>query len=168
MEANRERITSTMRISLCPFSYRPSYYLRHPLVFLKEIRTLVVNAYHRMRYGYAWVDLWNMDDYLGQLVPNMLRDLANKSSGYPCTDEFPDPETYKVYLRALAILFLIAEEDDEKGARTRLSDLHAPKYPIVESLYEDARAFIDNDISKLIIFAYAKLGEAAAYGLLWD
>lgn len=168
MEANGKRPTGAMRISLCPFSYRPSYYLRHPLVFLREIKILVANAYHRMRYGFAWVDLWNMDDYLGQLIPNMLKELANRSSGYPCTDEFPDPETYKVYLRALAILFLIAGEDDKKGARTRLSDLHAPEYPIVERLYEDARAFIDNDISQFTVFVYTKLGEAAAYGLLWD
>lgn len=158
------------------FSYRGGYYWRHPRKFVREVRILVANAYHRMRYGFAWVDLWNMDDYLGQLVPNMLRELAARSCGYPGNEDFPNDDVYKAYLNALACLFEYAQidmfDEDYEGARTCVLELRMPEYPLVEQLYADARAYIGDDIPnwkyKLTEFVYRKLGEASARGLLWD
>lgn len=86
-------------------SYSTRYYLTHPWKYFKDIKTLISNARHRMRCGYAWVDLWNMDDYLGQLIPNMLHELADRSCGWPQSDEHPEFENWQTELHILASLF---------------------------------------------------------------
>lgn len=152
---------SSKPISLCVFSYRKSYYLTHPLCFVRELWTGIKNAWHRMRYGFAWVDLYNMDTYLGQLVPSMLKELAARSCGTPYDIE---EEEYKAYLAALAYLFEVANIDSEyKGARM---ELHDEKFSSVERLYARAKTAIENDL--LINFVYEELGALAARGWLWD
>lgn len=164
---------STKPISLCVFSYRKSYYLTHPLCFMKELWIGVKNAYHRMKYGWAWVDLWNMDTYLGQLIPSMLRELAARSCGTPYDME---EEEYKAYLVALAYLFELANidefDDDYEGARTSLLGLHDEKFSSVERLYARAKVVIKDEpinwTPSLMQFCYTELGALAARGWLWD
>ena len=160
-------------IELYAFSYKKSYYLRHPLVFVREIKVLAQNAWHRMRYGFAWVDLWNMDTYLGKLVPSMLRELAERSCGTPADIE---EEEYKAYLMALAHLFELTGIyefcEDYECARTSLLNAHDEKFSSVERLYARAKAAIEEDPKNwtvpLIQFCYTELGALAARGWLWD
>lgn len=158
---------SSKPISLCVFSYKKSYYLTHPLCFIKELWIGAKNAYHRMRYGFAWGDLWNMDTYLGQLVPSMLRELAERSCGTPYGIE---EEEYKAYLVALAYLFEITNidkfDEEYEGARTSLLELHDEKFSSVERLYARAKVAAKDDL--LINFVYEELGALAARGWLWD
>lgn len=154
---------STKPISLCVFSYRKSYYLTHPLCLVKELWIGAKNAWHRMRYGWAWGDVWNMDTYLGQLVPSMLRELATGSCGTPYD---VTGEEYKAYLMALAHLFEVANIDQFECARTSLLELHDEKFSSVERLYARAKAAAKDNL--LINFVYEELGALAARGWLWD
>lgn len=164
---------NTKPISLCLFSYKKSYYLTHPFCFIKELWIGAKNAYHRMRYGWAWGDVWNMDTYLGQLVPSMLRELATGSCGTPYD---VTGEEYKAYLMALAHLFELTGIyefcEDYEGARTSLLELHDEKFSSVERLYARAKAAIEDDLEHwtipLIQFCYTELGALAARGWLWD
>ena len=164
---------STKPISLCVFSYKKSYYLTHPLCFVKELWIGAKNAYHRMRYGWAWGDVWNMDTYLGQLVPSMLKELATESCGTPYD---ATGEEYKAYLMALAHLFELTGIyefcEDYEGARTSLLNAHDEKFSSVERLYARAKAAIEDDPKHwtvpLIQFCYTELGALAARGWLWD
>lgn len=161
------------RIPYYAFSYRKSYYLTHPLKFLGEIRTLISNVKHRLLYSWDWPSLWNMDNFLGQLIPSMLRELATRSCGTPYDTE---EEEYKAYLMAFAYLFEIAnidEFDDEyEGARTSLLRLHDEKFSSVERLYARAKAVIKDEptnwTAPLMQFCYTELGALAARGWLWD
>ena len=160
-------------IELYAFSYKKSYYLRHPLVFVREIKVLAQNAWHRMKYGFAWVDLWNMDTYLGKLVPSMLRELAERSCGTPADIE---EEEYKAYLMALAHLFELTGIyefcENYECARASLLNAHDEKFSSVERLYARAKAAIEEDPKNwtvpLIQFCYTELGALAARGWLWD
>lgn len=158
---------SSKPISLCVFSYKKSYYLTHPFLFIKELWIGARNAYHRMRYGFAWIDLYNMDTYFGQLIPSMLRELAERSCGTPCDIE---EEEYKAYLMALARLFEIANidkfDEEYEGARTSLLKLHDEKFSSVERLYARAKVAAKDDL--LTNFIYEELGALAARGWLWD
>lgn len=164
---------STKPISLCVFSYKKSYYLTHPLCFVKELWIGAKNAYHRMRYGWAWGDVWNMDTYLGQLVPSMLKELATGSCGTPYDTT---GEEYKAYLMALAYLFELTGIyefcEDYEGARTSLLNAHDEKFSSVERLYARAKAAIEDDPKHwtvpLIQFCYTELGALATRGWLWD
>lgn len=89
-------------ISLCLFSYRKSYYLTHPWKFFKELWVGAKNAYHRMRYGYAYVDAWNMCDAWCLMGANMCIHLAQHGSAYPGTEPFETPEKWRDHLYNLA------------------------------------------------------------------
>lgn len=121
---------------------------------------------HRAKYGWARSDVWDMDMYLGRIVPEMLRELAANCSAYPGNGEFPTMESYVGYLNGLALVFEIARVDryskEYEEAQSRLQGLHS-EIGVVERLYARAKA-ADN----LVEFAYAELGVAAAKGLLWD
>ena len=161
------------RIPFYAFSYKKSYYLIHPLKFLKEIRTLISNVKHRLLYSWDWPSLWNMDSFLGQLIPSMLRELAERSCGTPYDFE---EEEYKAYLMALAHLFELTGIyefcEDYEGARTSLLNAHDEKFSSVERLYARAKAAIEDDPKHwtvpLIQFCYTELGALAARGWLWD
>ena len=159
------------------FLYKKSYYLTHPWKFFRDLKVLWTNAWHRMKYGYAWVDLWNMDSYLGQLVPAMLKELAKRSSGYPASNECPDMETYREYLYKLAVLWEYAHLDpfgnqDEYMSIPSVIELSHSDNALVERLIARARAAI-KDTGKewqaaLARFVYTELGALVAKGWLWD
>ena len=41
------------------------------------------HAYQRVRYGFSYRDVWNIDFWFLEVVPNMLEELANTTIGYP-------------------------------------------------------------------------------------
>lgn len=93
------------------FSYSKRYYLTHPWAWFKDLRIGIKNFWHRGRTGWAWVDLWNTDTYLGQLLPNMLEELAERSHGWPQSEEYPTFEDWQCELRVLAKLLNILNID---------------------------------------------------------
>lgn len=163
-------------IGVCAFSYRKMYYIKRPWKFFREIKIAVRNYWHRARCGYAWVDLWNMDNYLGQLIPNMLRELSKRACGYPGTEEYPTPEVYQEYLELLATLFEnlnIDEFDPEyEEVGRKLLEMKEPDNFISKQLLDGAKDAVRENpkywSTPLMKYVYQKLGEAAAKGLLWD
>lgn len=161
------------RIPYYAFSYKKSYYLTHPLKFLGELRILISNVRHRILYSWDWAALWNMDSFLGQLIPSMLRELAAKSCGTPYD---VTEDEYNAYLRALAYLFELAGvdpfDDEYEGARTSLLGLHDEEFSSVERLYARAKAVVKDEpknwTDPLTQFCYTELGALAARGWLWD
>lgn len=41
------------------------------------------HAYQRVRYGFSYRDVWNIDFWFLEVVPNMLEELANTTISYP-------------------------------------------------------------------------------------
>ena len=146
-------------IPLSLFFYSTRHYLTHPWLFFKELWIGAKNAYHRARYGWCWVDLWNMDTYLDALIPNMLDELANRSCGWPSSPEWPRFEDWTAELHTLATLwrlcgqvtdiFVQEKEEFDKGfaayrAGVPLQPIqHLPFYNEYV-LSEDEVAAIDN------------------------
>ena len=130
------------------------------------MRMEVEERRQRAKDGWGRSEGWEMDMYLGRIVPEMLRELAANCSAYPGSGEFSTMETYVGYLNGLALVFEIARVDryseEYEKAQSRLKGLHS-EIGVVERLYARAKA-ADN----LVEFAYAELGVAAAKGLLWD
>ena len=55
----------------------------NPIKSLKRWVRNVKRAYHRIRYGYCDMDVWSIDWWFLNVVPNMLEDLKNTVHGYP-------------------------------------------------------------------------------------
>lgn len=90
------------KIPVYLFSYRKSYYWAHPFKFVKELWTGAKNLWHRARYGYAYVDAWNMNSAWCEMGANMLLHLSKYGSAYPGTGEFDTPEKWHDHLEEMA------------------------------------------------------------------
>ena len=80
-----------------PFSTR--YYIFHPHIWIKQLMKNIRNAHMRATRGFCNDDVWCMCDWLLVVLPEMLRQLANQSEGYPYQY---DPEDWKTRLFAIA------------------------------------------------------------------
>ena len=148
------------KIPIHTHSYNTKYYLTHPWYYAKDIVTASRNLYARARKGYAWVDLWNFDDYLGEMVPNALDELADKSNGWPATKDWPEFEDWKAELHLMATLLRLCNVDwfeennnfwktfDEWRDRSILEPIkHLPGYEDY-ILTDDELAQIDAELNK--------------------
>lgn len=99
-------------LNVLKFDCRPAYYVRHPLKFLRELRNNMRNAIMRVRYGWCHYDIWNMDNWMLTVLPEMLRYLAENGCGYPGTDEFPTSEAWENWLKYIAASLESCKEDE--------------------------------------------------------
>ena len=89
-------------LSVWTFSYRKSYYLTHPWKWFKDLYWNIRNFWHRGRYGYAYVDVWNFCDWYPRVAAEALRYMADHHSGYPGVKPYQTPELWENHLRLLA------------------------------------------------------------------
>ena len=89
-------------LSLWTLSYRKSYYITHPWKLFKDIYWNCRNFWHRGRYGYAYVDVWNLGDWAPRVIAEALRYLANHGQGYPGVSPWETPEKWREHLNYLA------------------------------------------------------------------
>ena len=69
-----------------PTGYNKKYLITHPWVWLRSHWHDITNAWERAKKGHSWRDLSNMDDYLYQLIYDMLmamQDEENNCGSYP-------------------------------------------------------------------------------------
>lgn len=55
-----------------------SFYLRHPLKGLKELKYNIRDSYQRIKYGFSYTDMCDMDFWFLETIPTMLRKLAEQ------------------------------------------------------------------------------------------
>ena len=84
------------------FSYSKRYYLTHPHKFIGECFTNLKNAWYRATRGWSYQDLWNMSDYLTDIIIDMLRNLARENHAYPGVEPFETPEKWTSWLYYIA------------------------------------------------------------------
>jgi len=169
-------------------SWSTRYYLTHPWKIVKDWINAGKNLWARARKGYAWVDLWNLDGYLGTMIPNALDELADRSCGSPCNDEWPTYEDWTAELHVLAHLLRICnydsvDEDDklweglnEWRGRTCLQPIQHLQFYNEYVLSDDEIARIDaikNDywrahVATEILRQKAFTRLAHIYPTLWD
>lgn len=90
---------------------RFAYYLRHPLRFLKDKLRVCKWAWQRTTRGFSDVDWWNMNDWLSDVLSNMLEVYAEKSVGYPGESRGFTPEQWQSYLLEIVAHLRNCKED---------------------------------------------------------
>ena len=166
------------KMSVFTLGYSPRYYLIRPWKFFKEVYWNMRNFIHRGRYGFAYCDVWCMDEYLLNLIPLMLRYLGEHSHGYPGVEPYETYEKYQQWLFDLAEKFEQCQDDGEWRNEYYEPYIQALNKQIEENReateeekeltrkYLDCskKAFEEND--KAIIEAYKELAEH--HQILWD
>lgn len=163
------------------FSWSTHHYLTHPWTFIADIFRNIKNAFHRTRYGYGYIDLWNTNNYLLELTSNMLDVLADTSHTWPGEGtDWPNPESWAAELHVIAHLMrLLNDEDRDYNVYlngTALEPIHhlpcINKYVLTDSEEADIEAADNKYIREAIITkalrakVFARMAEI--YGTLWD
>ena len=89
-------------ISVWTFPYRPRYYITHPWKIIKDIYWNIRNFWHRGRFGYAYVDVWDFCNWYPRVAAEALRYMADHHSGYPGCPPWDTSERWEEHLRYLA------------------------------------------------------------------
>lgn len=82
--------------------YKPSYYLRHPIEWVKLKCRQIKWAYQRIIYGWCESDSWDIDSWYLKVMPNLLRHLAANTHSFPGNNEFPTYESWVAKLNEVA------------------------------------------------------------------
>jgi len=98
-------------MNLLKFSMSPSYYIRHPLCFFRELKNRIRYAWQRATKGYSYYDSMDMDEFLLHIIPGMLRDIACADM-YPSTEPFEMKEKWENWCNSLADVFESLQGDD--------------------------------------------------------
>ncbi len=96
------------------FPYSTRYYITHPWKWFKDCWINLKNAWYRAIKGYCYTDLWNINDWLLEVLPNMLQELADKHCAYPGQPPFKTPEDWEDWLRKIADQLIKLREDEEE------------------------------------------------------
>ena len=92
--------------------YSRIYYLTHPWKWFAQLWKNLKCGWQRATKGYCDYDVWNMDSWLLELLPPMLRELANDPVGaYPGVEPFETPEKWHYWLLKMAVRFLELQDD---------------------------------------------------------
>ena len=83
-----------------PYNFR--YYLRHPIDFVRQCGRNLKNARMRLKLGYCDYDAWDMDEWFLNVIPGVLRIIADKGSAYPGREPFETPEKWRRWLHSIA------------------------------------------------------------------
>lgn len=91
-----------LNLNVFNWPYSKKYYLTHPWKWVGELFRNIRDAYHRARYGWCYMDVWNFSDWFCAVVPPMLYHMSEYSSGYPGVEPFETPEKWSAWLHKMA------------------------------------------------------------------
>ena len=79
------------------------YHLEHPIIFARHFWKALKCSYERITKGYCSYDVWNLNDWLLSILPEMFDKLRTEGHGYPCYGEINTIEKWEEHLKYLAI-----------------------------------------------------------------
>lgn len=113
-----------MNMNVFNWSYRTSYYLTHPWKWVSELFSNMRAAYRRARYGWCYMDVWELGYWLLEILPPMLRHMAEHGYGYPGDEEFPTYESWKKWLCDTADELVALREENIENRNEYEKDFH--------------------------------------------
>ena len=113
----------------CFAYYSLRYYIKKPWKFFKDTWLNLKAAWQRATRGWANRDTWNLDNYLLEILPEMIDHLRIHTHGYPGYGEFDTPEKWDKFLKEEIIIPLQnAREEQTTQINEYEEELHS--YPI--------------------------------------
>lgn len=104
------------------YPLRKRYYLTHPWEFISQTWCNLRAAGERITKGFAARDTWDLDNYLLELLPNMIEHLKNNTNSHP--GDFNTFEEWQNVLQKDIIIPL--RNAQEKNAPTAVELVNIP------------------------------------------
>ena len=90
-------------ISCWSWPYTKRWYITHPWIWIIHLVHNIKAAWQRSKYGYAKRDIYDMREWLLQILPNMLEDMTTRTvQSYPNHPPFDTWEEWERWLRDTA------------------------------------------------------------------
>ena len=93
------------------YFWRWQYYLKRPWKFFEDTWFNLKAGWQRATRGWANRDVWSLNSYFLEILPDMLKHLRENAYGYPGDDEFPTFESWIAYLEEMETHFRNANEE---------------------------------------------------------
>ena len=93
------------------FPYRWRHYITHPWEFFEDCWLNVKAAYQRITRGFAYRDLFSIDNWFLDIFPEMLKEFRENLHSFPGDSEFPTFESWTAYLKEMETHFRNANEN---------------------------------------------------------
>lgn len=113
-----------MSLNVMNWSFNKKYYLKHPWKWFSELFSNLREAYRRVKYGWAYQDCWNLDFWMLEVLPPMLRHMADEGCAYPGTAPFETPEQWHDWLHSMADVLESLQEDNWFNQNEYEKDFH--------------------------------------------
>ena len=170
-----------MNLNVFNWPYSKHYYLTHPWKWITEFFRNCAHAWHRVKYGWTWEDVWNMDDWLLNVLPPMLRHMAKHGMAYPGCEPFETPEKWHDWLNSLADVLESLQEKNWYSQNEYEEDFHRscplnynknftwatePNYKEISKLYFARSRELGEERKKLLAETFTELGKNLNF--LWD
>jgi len=153
--------------------YTKHYYLTHPWKWFSQLGKNLRDVYRRAKYGWTYADVWDMDYWIMNTFPPMLRHMADHGSAYPGRGRFDTPEKWHTWLHAMADLIESGLEDRQNECneyyKEYIEHLFDPdKLRVIEMDrdYYRRAAEIGEDATDNVALAMTELGKE--FYNLWD
>ena len=95
------------------FPYRWRHYITHPWKFFEDCWLNIKAAYQRITRGFAYRDLFNIDNWFLDIFPEMLKEFRENLHSFPGNSEFPTFESWAAYLEEMETHFRNANENQK-------------------------------------------------------
>ena len=96
------------KLNVFRYAMRPRYYILHPWKFLSETWYNLRAAWDRATKGYCAIDVWNLNDWLLEVLPPMFRKMADDGCGY----SMDTPEQWEDWLHSVADVLESLQEEN--------------------------------------------------------
>ena len=153
--------------------YAKRYYLTHPWYWFRDLGHNIRDVYRRAKYGWTYGDVWDMDQWIMNVFPPMLRHMADHGSAYPGYEPFDTPEKWHKWLHAMADLIESGLEDNQDACNEyyneymeHLFDPSELRVTEMDNDYYDRAAEIYKDAEHNLKVAMSQLGKH--FFSLWD
>lgn len=113
-----------MSMNVFKYAFRPRYYLTHPIEFLKETKGNIIAAWLRATRGYCYSDIWNWNTWFLEIMPPMLRHMADYGVAYPGHEPFDTPEKWNDWLHSVADVLESLQEENWDTKNEFAEDFH--------------------------------------------
>lgn len=89
------------------------YYITHPWEFFEDCWLNIKAAYQRITRGFAYRDLFSIDNWFLDIFPEMLKEFRENLHSFPGNSEFPTFESWTAYLEEMETHFRNANENQK-------------------------------------------------------
>ena len=132
---------------LTDFGYSVRHYITHPWKFFKDAHYNLKNAWQRITKGYCDMDAYNMDNWIINVFPPMLRTIADKGCAYPGSEPFDAPEKWHEWLHKIADEIEKCKEDGVEGQNEYAKQFEEACYRAARAEIKDERGFISSSFN---------------------